>query len=172
MGSKIERVVLVFIILVVALAYYLIGKKHESVKVINAERTTELNDLVEYDINKTNIMAKLIASQAYQINGVWFLTKPVVSTDEIEYLKSDRSLAKNGIIQFLDNVMVQRKDGKYYTSDKTFYKIKTKKIITPSKFMISKEYDLIRGASMVYDTATQTTKAKNVTGTFILKREK
>lgn len=172
MGSRIESVVLVVIVLSAALAYYLIGKKQENVKVVSTEKSTELNDLIEYDINRTNIMAKLVASQAYEINGVWFLAKPVVSTDEIEYLKSDRSLAKNGIIQFLDNVVVQRKDGKYYTSDKTFYKIKTKEIITPSKFMISKEYDLIRGASMVYDTATQTTKAKNVTGTFILKREK
>jgi hypothetical protein len=170
MGSKIERVVLVFIIVATVIGYLLINKKYNTeAEVDNSQRSTELNDFTEYDINRTNLMATLTAQQAFKLNEVWFLSYPIVTTDKIAYVKSKRALSKKGIVEFIDNVKTLRRDGKQYFSNKVFYKVRSKEIVTPGEFLVIKEFQKMRGTSMVYDTDAEATRAKNVNATFKIK---
>ncbi len=172
MGSRVEKILIVSIIIVMILAFFLVNQKFSNTKIAKNEKSIELNNFIEYDINRSSLMSTLLANQAYQIESIWFLADPIVSTDEIEYLKSKRALAKSGIIEFIDNVRVLQRDGKRYKSDKSFYNIRSKKIITPGKFVISNLNHIMQGISMEYDTVTETTKAKNVKGLFIIKKGK
>lgn len=170
MGTQVERILFIAIVISAIVAFVLVTKKYESVKVVNNNKEVELNNFKEYDVNTTQLQSTLVATQAVEIDKIWFLQNPVITTDEIKFLRAKRSIAKGGIVEFLDDVEVLRKDGKRYSSQKAFYKIRTKEIITPDKFLISKEYDLIRGTGMTYDTAKNVTRAKDVNGTFILQK--
>ncbi len=172
MGSRVEKVLLGSIVIVALLAYFLANKQFENTVVAKNEKSIELNSLIEYDINQSGLISILIANKAYEINEIWYLAKPFVTTKEIEYLKAKRALAKNGIIEFLDDVRVLHRDGKRYASDKSFYNIRTKKIITPGEFVIKNFSHIMQGVSMEYDTVTETTKAKNVKGVFTIKKAK
>ncbi len=172
MGSRVEKVLFISIIIVAILVYFLVNQKFTNTKIAKNEKSIEISNFIEYDINRTHLMSTLLAKQAYQIDGIWFLAKPFVSTDEIEYLKSQRALAKSGIIEFLDDVRVLQRDGKRYESNKSFYNIRSKKIITPGEFVISNLSHIMQGVSMEYDVATETTKAKNVKGVFTIKKAK
>ncbi len=167
MGSKIEKITFIIIIITAVVAYFLATAKFTKVeKVVENKKSTELNDFIEYDINTTALMSILRAKQAYERDQIWFLTNPIVSTDKIEYIKSKRALAKSGIVEFIDKVKTLRRDGKKYYSNKVFYKIRTKEIVTPGNFIVIKEFNKMRGASMVYDTDKEVTRAKNVKAVF------
>ena len=172
MGSKVERVLFISILAVSVLVFYLTTKKYTETKMVSNEKSIELNNFIEYDINSSSLLSTLLSDQAYQINNIWFLTKPVVTTDTIEYLKSKRALSKNGVIEFIDNVRVLQRDGKKYASDKSFYSIHTKKIITPGKFVLSNLSHKMQGVEMEYDIKTKVTRAKNVKGFFKIKNGK
>ena len=174
MGTKVERVFFILIIFASAFAYILVNKKYTNKsKAIGTQKTIELNNFIEYDINATKLLSTLKSQQAYQLNQIWFLKEPIVSTDEIKYLKSKRALSKRGIVEFIDDVRIVRRDGKKYFSNKTFYKIDAKEVVTPDKFKMLKEFEKIEGVSMVYDTQKEITKAKNVKAVFKMnKKEK
>jgi len=167
MGSKIEKVLFIFILITAVTSFFLVTAKYEHVqKVVQNKKSTELNEFTEYDVNQTALMSTLQAKQAYERNNIWFLSNPVVSTDKIEYIKAKRALAKSGIVEFIDKVKTLQRDGKKYFSNKVFYKIRTKEIVTPGNFIILNEFENMQGASMVYDTDKEVTRAKNVKAVF------
>lgn len=170
MGSRIERVIFILVIVAGVVGYMLVVKKYNTHKAVdNSQKSTELNDFTEYDINRTNLMSTLIAKQAFEINEMWFLSYPIVTTDKIAFIKSKRALSKSGIVEFIDDVKTLRRDGKQYFSDKVFYKVRTKEIVTPGDFLVIREFQKMRGTSMVYDTDAEATRAKNVNATFKIK---
>ena len=170
MGSKIEKILFIAILIVSVIPFFFKINDFESKdRVIQSTKSSEIVDFTEYDINKSSLKLTLVSTLAEEKNNLWYLTKPKITNDEIKSLTSKRAISRGKKIEFIDNVKLYKKDGKKYFSQRAIYDTVTKVIVTPDNFLISKEYDLVRGINMEYDTQKQETKAKNVKGTFILK---
>jgi LPS export ABC transporter protein LptC len=170
MGIKIEKLLIVAIAIVAILPYFFKVNNFESQnRVIKATKSSEIIDFVEYDINSTSQVYKLYGKKAEEIGDLWYLTNPKIVNSEIESLISKRAISKGDNIEFINDVKLVKVDGKKYSSQRAIYNIKTKIITTPNKFLISKEYDMVKGNGMKYNTSKQETKAKNVKATFKIK---
>ena len=172
MGRRVEIFLVMIFIALLFISYSFVSSSNENKSInIESKKSTELSNFTQYDINKTDIEYKLSSPYAEEIGDVWYVKSPKISNEQIKLLKSDFAVAKGKIIEFIKNVVMLKKDGKKYNSQKAIYNSITKVVLTPDRFNISKEYNMVNGINLEYFSDRQVTKAKNVKATFILKRE-
>jgi len=170
MGRRLEIILIIFVIFLAILPqFFKISNFEKKDRVITAQKSREIKDFTEYDINKTGIEFVLSSPQAQEYNDLWYLTNPKIKTPDITSLTSKYSIAKGNNIEFIENVKMVKKDGKKYYSQRAIYNTITKVIKTPERFKISKEYDMVNGINMEYFSTKKETKAKDVKAVFILK---
>jgi len=173
MGRRVEYILILAIMAVFAIPYFvnLDSKSIDKEKKTNS-KSSEINNFIEYDINATKLQHTLKAKSAEEIDKKWYLEKPTIITGKLKSLSSKKSVATPEAIDFYDNVVAVKVDGTVYKSDKATYNTKTKMLITPKKFTINRHVDIVTGKDLHYDTKHKITKAKDVNGTFVLKKAK
>jgi hypothetical protein len=172
MGRRLEGILLLLLLFIVVLPFtFKIDDFEKENRVISSNKSTEIRDFIQYDINSTAIEYTLKSLSAEEMGDIWYLKYPKITNNEIKSLTSTYSIARGENIEFINNVKLLKLDGKRYLSNRAIYNTTTKVIKTPAKFKISKEYDMVNGINMEYFSATKETKAKNVKATFILKRK-
>ncbi len=172
MGSKIEYILIAAIAFVALLPLGIkISNKSLAPKKLE-QKSSEINNFTEFEINSTNLQHTLKAKSAEEINEKWYLKEPNVTTDKIKSLSSKRSIADSNKIEFFDKVVAKKVDGTIYRSEHAIYDLKKKKLDTPKKFTIKRGSDIVRGVNLQYDVKSKVTRAKDVNGTFKLKEKK
>ncbi len=170
MGRRLEIILIVFVIILALLPqFFKISDFEKSDRVISSQKSREIKDFTEYDINATDVEFVLNSPHAEEFGEIWYLKKPKIVTNEIKSLTSKYSIAKDNNIEFIENVKMVKPDGKKYFSQRAIYNTITKVIKTPERFKISKEYDMVNGVNMEYFSTKKETKAKDVKAVFILK---
>ncbi len=175
MGSRLELNLLALFLIVAILPFFFKVTKFEaSDRVVGSKKSTELKDFIQYDFNSSSVNFKLTSTYGEEIDNIWYLKNPIVVNDTIQSLTSKKSIVKKSDnIEFIDDVVIVKRDGKIYNSQKAFYDIATKIVTTPDKFVIKTENsDIINGVNMEYDADKKITKAKQVKAVFKLKNAK
>ena len=173
MGRRVEFILILAIMAVFAIPYFVNfdSKSTDKVKKVNS-KSSEINNFIEYDINATKLQHTLKAKSAQEVNQKWYLKEPIIITDKLKSLSSKSSVASSEVIDFYDNVVAIKSDGTVYKSNIATYNIKTKMLTTPKKFTINRHVDIVTGKDLHYDAEHKITKAKDVNGTFVLKKAK
>jgi len=173
MGRRVEYILIIAIILVLIIPFTIKIKK-SIVKKDNkiTKKSSELNNFTEYEINATTLQHTIKASKAEEIKKSWHLKNVEVTTDKIESLNAKRAIVKSDKLELYDNVVAKKRDGTIYKSQKATYNTKNKQLITPEKFTIFRHTDIVKGRHLEYDANKKVTKAKDVNGTFVLKKAK
>lgn len=173
MGRRVEYILLLAILAVLAIPYFvnLDSKNLNRDNRVN-NKSSEINNFIEYDINATKLQHTLKAKSAQEVNQKWYLKNPRITTDKLKSLSSKKSVASSETIDFYDNVVAIKADGTVYKSNKATYNTKTKILTTPKKFTINRHIDIVTGKDLHYDAEQKITKAKDVNGTFVLKKAK
>ena len=171
MGHRLEYFLAIVLLAVLATPSFLkVDKFKNENRVVSSNKSTEIKDFTQYDINRTSIEYRLTANLAEKRGDSWYLANPEIINGDIKSLRAKRSVSKGNKITFIDNVLMVKNDGKRYNSQKAIYDTETKVVTTPDRFTISKEYDMVNGVNMKYNSVTKETKAKNVKATFVLKK--
>jgi lipopolysaccharide assembly outer membrane protein LptD (OstA) len=170
MGRKLE-IILLSAILFVGTVSFFIKINNETFNKKSTNKKTLINNLVEYEINRSELEHTLKAKSALELNDMWKLKNPIFTNKNIKELTSEESVIDNKKMIFTKNVKVVKKDGIIYKSQKAIYDIKNKKLITPENFVINRQSDIVRGKELFYDINKKITTAKDVNGTFKLKRK-
>lgn len=171
MGHKLEYFLIVLIFFLAMTPNFFKVKEFEKRdRVIEAQKDTEISNFTQYDINQTSIEYKLKSPLAQELGDIWFLMFPEITNEKIKRLTSTYAILRGKNIEFIENVKLLKYDGKIYNSQRAIYNTVTKVVLTPERFNIIKEYDMVNGVNMEYFTNTKETKAKNVKATFILKK--
>jgi len=171
MGRKLEAILLIAIILVGVVSFFIkINDKTYNKK--GSFEKTKINNLIEYEINKSALTHTLKAKSALEINNVWKLKKPKFTNENIKELTSKESVINNKKMIFTEDVKVIKKDGIIYKSQKAIYDTKNKKLITPKNFVINRQNDIVKGKELFYDANKKITTAKDVNGTFKIKKKR
>ena len=173
MGRRVEYILILAIVVVLAIPYFvnLDSKNVDNLKKAN-NKSSEINNFIEYDINATKLQHTLKAKSAQEVDQKWYLEKPIITTDKLKSLSSKSSVATSEAIDFYDNVVAIKVDGTIYKSNIATYNTKTKMLTTPKKFTINRHVDIVTGKDLHYDAKHKITKAKDVNGTFVLKKAK
>ena len=173
MGRRVEYILILAIAAVLIIPYFIkVDVKNRANDTNSFNKSSEINNFTEYEINATKLQHTLKAQSAQEKNKKWYLKKPNIKTDKINSLTSDTSLATPNKIEFSGNVVAIKADGTIYKSNKAIYNTKTKMLITPKKFTINREVDIVSGKDLHYDSTQKITKAKDVNATFVLKKAK
>jgi len=174
MGSRLEINLVIALLIIGALPlFFKIDKLEQSNRVVESKKSTELTNFIEYDFNKTLLNFKLTSTHGEEIGNLWYLKKPEIVNKDIKSLSSERSVVRKGDnIELIKNVEMVKRDGKRYNSQRAFYHIKSRLVTTPERFTITKEYDMVNGIDMEYDTVKKITKAKKVKAIFRIKNSK
>jgi len=173
MGRRVEYLLIFAIIIVLIIPYFIKVNIDGKAKNKNISyKSTEINNFIEYDINATKLQHTLKARSAEEIKQKWYLKEPKITTDKLKSLSAKKSVATSDKIVFYNNVIAVKVDGTIYKSSKATYNTKTKTLNTPKKFTINRHVDIVRGKDLVYDAEHKITKAKDVNGTFVLKKAK
>jgi len=173
MGRRVEYILILAIFVALAIPHFIsssnnIEKKEKEVP----NKSSEINNFTEYEINSTKLQHILRAKSAQEVNKKWYLKEPNITTDKLKSLSSKSSIATSNKIEFYDNVVAIKADGVVYKSSKAIYNTKTKMLVTPKKFTINRTTDIVTGKDLHYDAKNKITKAKDVNGTFVLKKAK
>jgi len=172
MGRKLEIVLFLLLLFIILLPFsFKINDFEKSDRVISSQKSTEIKDFIQYDINNTGVEYTLKSLSAEELGDIWYLKYPKIVNNEIKSLISTYAIAKGNNIEFIDNVEMLKYDGKKYLSKRAIYNTITKVVTTPAKFEILKKNDVIKGVNMEYFSTTKETKAKNVKAIFILKNK-
>ncbi len=169
MGSKLEYILITAIAFVLLLPFGINVKNRNSTPKKTEQKSSEISNFTEYEINASSLEHTLKAKSAKEVNRSWILSSPVISTDKIKSLSAKRSVANSQKIEFFDNVVAKKADGTVYKTGHAIYNTKTKELITPENFTINRQLNIVHGKNLQYDAKTKTTKAKDVNGTIILK---
>jgi len=172
MGSKLEYILVVLILIVILIPFGVEVKNPEnSIEV--TKKKSEVNNFVEYELNATNLKHILKGKSAKELKeDNWYLVEPKMETNELNTLSAKSSIFNGKTIEFNKDVVAIKKDGIIYKSDKAIYELKTKNLITPNGFTIKRNIDIVRGKDLEYNPSSRVTKAKDVNGTFVLKKPK
>jgi len=172
MGRRVELFLILAIAIVVLIPFGINIKNSQTKASKIEEKSSEINNFIEYEINATNLQHTLRATRAQEVNAKWHLQEPNITTDKIKSLSSNSSIVSNKNIIFTENVVAIKRDGTVYKSNKAIYNTKNRKLTTPDKFTITRKVDIVTGKELNYNAKTKVTKAKNVKGTFVLKKAK
>ena len=173
MGRRVEYILILAIFTALAIPYFInsnsnLDKKEKEL----VDKSSEINNFIEYEINSTKLQHTLRAKRAENVNNNWYLNEPNITTDKIESLSSKSSILTPKNLKFYNNVVAVKADGTIYKSDKATYNLETKILTTPKKFTINRQVDIVTGKDLHYDAKRKITKAKDVNGTFVLKKAK
>ena len=168
MGSKLEYILLIAIA-VVALIPFGIEIKNPKSDASTANKKSEVNNFIEYELNATTLKHILKGKSAKELKeDNWYLVEPTMETDELNALSAKSSIFNGKTIEFNKDVVAIKKDGTIYKSQKAIYELKSKNLITPQRFTIKRKVDIVRGKDLEYNPNSKVTKAKDVNGTFVL----
>jgi hypothetical protein len=175
MGSKIEYIVLTFITLLIVFLYLTKPLeenilKSSSHKVL--EKTTEISNFIEYEINATKLFHILKARNAYEVNNKWYLKDINITSESIKRLSSKEAISSKDKVIFLKDIFALKKDNTTYKSQKAIYLKKTKEFITPQNFILEKNGSIVRGRDLVYKAKKKETYAKDIKAEIKLKDTK
>ena len=171
MGSKIELILLGVVVLVTFIAFNLKTTSPTNQPQTKVQKNTEVNHFTLYEINSTTLSHTLRANRATEFINYWLLIEPNIQTQDLQYLKAKKSIYKDNIVTFIKDVKALKKNGIFYSSQKAIYKKQNKVLITPDRFLITNQKaDIVRGKELIYNTKDKTTQAKDVNGTFKLKK--
>ena len=169
MGSKLEYILIIAIIIVAIIPFGIEIKNPTYNKSAEAKKS-EVNNFIEYELNSTTLKHILQGKSAKEINeDNWYLIEPSMQTLEVKKLSAKSSVFNGKTIVFDKNVVLIKRDGLIYKSNRAIYDLKSKDIITPNSFEIKKSANIVKGRSLEYNPSKRVTKAKDVNGTFILK---
>jgi len=169
MGSKLEYILIVAIIIVALIPFSIEIKNPKKSNSVELKKS-EVNNFIEYELNSTTLKHILQGKSAKEINeNNWYLVEPSMQTLEVKKLSAKSSIFNGKTIVFDKNVVLIKRDGLIYKSNRAIYDLKSKDIITPNSFEIKKSANIVKGKSLEYNPAKRVTKAKDVNGTFILK---
>ncbi len=138
-------------------------KTHENIK-------SEITNFLAYEINQSQLIERVRGEKALQLESYWHLQEANISTDNIKSLFSKHSIYKKNQFVFYNNVTAVKKNGIVYKSQTAIYNTQTRKLITPNSFYIDSNTSHVKGKLLIYDLEHNITRAKNVKGTFILKK--
>ena len=172
MGHKLEKILLLSILLLSILPFTIHINSNNRDVVKKNSKESEFSNFVEYEINSTNLQQTLTGKKAVKIDDNWYLKHPNIKTQNIKKLSANRSIVTQKSIEFIDNVEVIKADGVKYKSNRAIYNRKNQDILTPNSFTINRVSDIVKGKKLYYDTKNKITKAKDVNGTFVLKKPK
>ena len=173
MGRRVEYILILAIMVVLVIPYFInLDTQSQNKSKKTSNKSTEINNFIEYEINATKLQHTLKAKNAQEIKKKWYLKNPNIKTDKLESLSSKSSIASSKKIEFYTNVVAVKVDGTVYKSNKATYNTKTKMLTTPKKFTINRYVDIVTGNNLHYDAKRKITKAKDVNGTFVLKKAK
>jgi len=175
MGSRIEKILLFLIVIIATIPFFFKYNNHTAVttKKVNSvknKKSSEFIDFIKYQVGKKELSYKLSAKKAEEIGENWYVTNPKIVNKDIKSLTSKKAIVQKNDVKLIDDVKLYKVDGKSYLSKKAIYNLKTKVIKTPKKFTIFKEHDLVKGRNLEYDTLKKETKAKDVSGIFVIKK--
>ena len=171
MGRKIELTLLALIVVVGLISTFIKVDNTKSYSKNSDKKSNEILNFTEYEINQTSLIHTLKGKSAQEFKDVWKLKEPNFSNDKITKLTSKESIVTKDKMIFTNKVNVIKKDGVVYNSNKAIYNTKTKELTTPNEFTITRNVDIVKGKKLFYDAKTKITKAKDVNGTFKLKKK-
>ncbi len=170
MGSKLEYILVVAIVIVALIPFGIEIKNPKSSKEVTTKRS-EVNNFIEYELNATTLKHILKGKSAKELKeDNWFLVEPKMETSELNTLSAKNSIFNGKTIEFNKDVVAIKRDGTIYKSSKAIYELKSKNLITPKEFTIRRNVDIVRGKDLEYNPKERVTKAKDVNGTFVLKK--
>ena len=173
MGRRVEYILILAIVVVLAIPYFInLDEQGKTKGKKTSNKSSEINNFIEYEINATKLQYTLNAESAQEIKKKWYLKNSNIKTDKLKSLSSKRSIASQKKIEFFDNVKAIKVDGTVYKSNKATYNATTKILTTPKKFTINRHVNIVTGKDLHYDAKRKITKAKDVNGTFVLKKAK
>ncbi len=173
MGRRVEYILILAILTALIIPYFISSNSNSSKKrqeVVN--KSSEINDFTEYEINSTKLQHTLKAKKAEEVDKKWYLKEANITTDKIESLSSKNSILTANRVEFRNNVVAVKVDGTIYKSNNATYNFKTKTLITPKKFTINRHVDIVSGKDLQYNAKHKITKARDVNATFVLKKAK
>jgi len=171
MGKRVELILLLVIVVITLIALNVKVKGNSSYKNIKySKKTSEVNNFTEFEINATTLLHTLNATNAYEESGKWHIKDVNISNKEIKSLTAKKSIYSKDKIVLTKDVEAIKRDGMVYKSQKAIYKTKTKELITPNRFIITRKVDIVEGRKLIYKANQKATMAKDVYGTFVLKK--
>jgi len=172
MGSRVEYVLILAISIVLLIPFVIDIDSSKNAKTAAGNKSSELNNFIEYEINATKLQHTLKASKAEQIKENWHLNSVEIKTDKLKSVKANSAIVKPQKIELNKNVVAVKQDGTIYKSQKAVYDKKSKELITPENFTITRKVDIVKGKKLEYISDKNITKAKDVNATFVLKKAK
>jgi|AAUQ01.1.fsa_nt_gi lipopolysaccharide assembly outer membrane protein LptD (OstA) len=176
MESKIEYIVFGVILIFIGVIINVDSQKKESPPRVQEEslgvkKSTQISNFILYEINGSALIHTIKAEEAIEIANEWILKKPIISTEDVKYLRSDKSIVKKNRVIFIKNVKALKEDGTIYMSQKAIYYIDKKRLKTPRGFVIVSDKDKIEGKNLIYDVDNKSAKAHSVNGKFQIKKD-
>jgi len=171
MGSRVEYflVAAIAVVALISINSHVEEPKQKSAKVKN-QKTSEISNFTEFEINSTNLLHTLKAKNAYEVKKKWYIKDVNITNNSIKSLTAKNSIYAQNKIVLKKDVKVVKKDGIEYTSNKAIYNTNSKVLVTPKKFTIKRAVDIVKGKNLIYNAKEKATTAKDVNGTFILKK--
>jgi hypothetical protein len=171
MGSRVEYILAATVGLLFLLLLTTSSKQEQKIKPkkVNS-RSSEINDFIEYEINSTSLLHTLKAKNAYQKSKKWYIEDANITNKAIKSLTAKKSVYSEDKIILTKDVKAVKRDGVVYKSEKAIYNTKTKELVTPKSFTINRSVDIVKGRELKYNAKERATRAKDVNGTFILKK--
>jgi hypothetical protein len=170
MGKRVELILFAIIVLIVLIALNVKVKNSPYKNISVSKKSSEINNFTEYEINASTILHTLNAKNAYESKGKWHIKDINISNKEIKSLTAKESVYAKDKIVLSKDVKAVKNDGMEYRSNKAIYKTKIKELITPNNFTIKRKVDIVRGKELIYKAKEKATFAKDVNGTFVLKK--
>jgi len=172
MGSRVEYILIVAISVVLLIPFVVNINSNKNTGISAGNKSSELNNFIEYEINATKLQHTLKASKAEQIKENWHLNNVEIKTDKLKSLKANSATVKPQKIELNKNVVAIKQDGTIYKSQKAVYDKKSKDLVTPENFTITRKVNIVNGRKLEYFFDKNITKAKDVNATFVIKKAK
>ena len=170
MGSRVEYFLVAVIVLIAIISFNSNIKPLKVEKSYKNLKSSEINEFTEFEINATELLHTLKAKNAYEENKKWYIKDINITNSSIKSLTAKNSVYDQNRIILNNDVKVLKKDGIEYSSQKAIYNTNSKRLLTPNKFIIKREVNIVKGKELIYNAKEKATTAKDVNGTFILKK--
>jgi hypothetical protein len=170
MGNKIEYILAAIIVVITAVSLNIDIKSQPKKESKKETKSSEINNFTEFEINSTSLLHTLKATNAYQKRKKWYIKDANISNKEIKSLTAKESVYSQKKIILKKDVKAVKRDGIIYKSQKAIYNTDSKELVTPDRFIINSKVDIVRGKELKYNAKERATRAKDVNGTFILKK--
>jgi len=105
MGSRVEYILIVAISVVLLIPFVVNINSNKNTGISAGNKSSELNNFIEYEINATKLQHTLKASKAEQIKENWHLNNVEIKTDKLKSLKANSATVKPQKIELNKNVV-------------------------------------------------------------------